>query len=118
MLNTSGRLRPSSFALLRSRSYLNCGVDVLNEVKSWRASISGCLRASAISAWVASLSAALPRPVKILDLELETARGAESRDRRRVEAQREGRREVREVSAAPRRRCSRPSAPAGARPTA
>ena len=43
---------------------MKAGVPVEKLVKSWRASSSGCLRASAITAWVASFRAAEPRPVR------------------------------------------------------
>ena len=89
---------------------MNCGVDVLNDVNSCCGLISGCLRASAITACVASLSATLPRPVEILDLKFEAAGGAEARDRRRIEAQREGVRNAEQLRPHRRRRASRRSA--------
>src|SRR6266478_5926055 len=43
VLKTSGTLSPSSFALVRSRSYLNCGVEVENELNNCIGLSSGCL---------------------------------------------------------------------------
>ena len=65
---------------------------------------------------VVELRAAAAR--QILDLEFEAAGRAEAGDRRRIEAQRKGFRDLRAASAAPRRPELTRSAPARARPTA
>ena len=97
---------------------MNCGVEVLNDVNSCCGLISGCLRASAITACVASLSAMAAAAGQILDLEFEAAGRAEARDRGRIEAQHEGAGQAEQLRAHPLRRFSTRSDPAAARPTA